>query len=165
MVSGGIKTVASSILVLHLVLYFIVVIISGWAVNHGIEEARETASSLTIPARIFPIYYPFGNDATGFLVIFSLIAGVVGCVSSVSCLNNVGHWTRAHLHAAAASSLLTWALTVLAMGVACKEINVERTNGNLRILENIMIVLSGTQFLCTLAIHAGVEDVVKRQIF
>lgn len=74
------------------------------------------ASVLSVPARIFPIYFPFGNLATGFFVIFSLIAGVVGFITSFTGINNVIQWNVPNLYAAAASSLAAWTLTLLAMG-------------------------------------------------
>lgn len=74
------------------------------------------ASVLYPPARIFPIYYPFGNLATGFVVIFSLIAGVVGFTTSITGVTNVLQWNAPNLNAAAASSLISWLLTLLAMG-------------------------------------------------
>ncbi|XP_057485198.1 membrane protein PM19L-like [Actinidia eriantha] len=165
MASGAGKSAAFILLILNLILYLIIIIVSGWAANHGIKRARETASILSIPARIFPIYFPFGNVATGFFVIFSLIAGVVGFVTSLTGIHNVIQWTAPNLHAAAASSLTTWSLTLLAMGLACKEINVGWTDSNLRTLETIVILVSGTQLFCMGAIHAGIEDVVARQTF
>jgi hypothetical protein len=54
--------------------------------------------------------------ATGFFVIFSLIAGVVGMATSLTGLNHVAKWDAPNLHTAAATSLLTWSLTLLAMG-------------------------------------------------
>lgn len=36
------KSVACILLVLNLVLYFVVTVITSWAVNHGIERSRET---------------------------------------------------------------------------------------------------------------------------
>ncbi|KAA8527537.1 hypothetical protein F0562_034748 [Nyssa sinensis] len=132
MASGAGKSTAFILLVLNLILYAIVTMIATWAVNHGIERSHEAASVLPIPARIFPIYIPFGNMATGFFIIFSLIAGVVGCITSFTGVNNVIQWNAPNLHAAAASSLATWALTLLAMGLACKEINIGQTQSNLR---------------------------------
>ncbi|KAL3505834.1 hypothetical protein ACH5RR_031216 [Cinchona calisaya] len=163
MASGAGKSAAFGLLILNVVLYFMVAAISGWAVNHGIQRARETASVLTTSARIFPIYFPFGNLATGFLIIFSLVAGVVGFITSVAGIQNVLEWNLPNLHAAAASSLMTWLLTLLAMGLACKEINIGWTQSNLRTLEVILIILSGTQLFCTGAIHAGVHDLVAQQ--
>nr|KJB72186.1 hypothetical protein B456_011G164500 [Gossypium raimondii] len=116
MASGGSKSAATMLLFLNLGLYIIVTIVAGWAINHAIERTHETASVLSIPARIFPIFFPMGNMATGFFVIFALIAGVVGVSTSVTGLTNVFQWDAPNLNAAAASSLLTWALTLLAMG-------------------------------------------------
>ncbi|KAG2727359.1 hypothetical protein I3760_01G153700 [Carya illinoinensis] len=134
MASGGSKSAASVLLIVNLVLYFVVTVIAAWAVNHGIQRSRETASVLSIPARIFPIYFPFGNMATGFFLIFSLIAGVVGMGTSLAGLNNVSQWNPPNLHAAAASSLATWALTLLALGLACKEIELGWTGSKLCVL-------------------------------
>ncbi|KAH1089613.1 hypothetical protein F383_29914 [Gossypium arboreum] len=156
--SGGSKSTALMLLFLNLGLYIIVTIIAGWAVNHAIERTHETASVLSIPARIFPIYFPMGNMATGLFVIFSLIAGVVGVATSVTGVTNVLQWDAPNLGAAAASSLLTWTLTMLAMGFACKEIYIGWTDANLRTLEVITIVASATQLICTGAIHAGAEE-------
>lgn len=162
MASGASKSAAFALLILNLVLYSIITIIAAWAVNHGIERGRETASILTIPARIFPIYFPFGNMATGVFVIFALIAGVVGVTTSLTGMNNVFQWSVSNLHAAAASSLITLLLTLLAMGLACKEIFLGWTDSNLRTLEVLMILVSGSQLFCTGAIHAGVGDAARQ---
>ncbi|KAL1543190.1 membrane protein PM19L [Salvia divinorum] len=161
MASGAGKSAAFILLVLNAFLYFVVVSIAAWAVNHGIERSHEMASVLYPPARIFPIYYPIGNLATGFVVIFSLIAGVVGFTTSIVGINNVLKWNAPNLHAAAASSLASLLLTLLAMGFACKEIDISWTGSNLRTLEILLIILSGTQLFCTTAIHVGVGDVKR----
>lgn len=57
-----------------------------------------------------------GNAATGFLVILSLLTGVVGFTTSLTGLHNVFQWNGPNLHTAAASSLATLALTLLTMG-------------------------------------------------
>ncbi|KAF8087963.1 hypothetical protein N665_0558s0014 [Sinapis alba] len=160
MASGGSKSAAFMLLLLNLGLYFVVTVIASWAVNHGIERARESASVLSLPAKIFPIYFPVGNMATGFFVIFSLIAGVVGMATSLTGIMNVLEWDSPNLHSAAASSLISWSLTLLAMGLACKEINIGWTEANLRTLEVMTIIVSGTQLLCTGAIHVGVGETV-----
>ncbi|KAM1040579.1 hypothetical protein ACFX15_029332 [Malus domestica] len=72
-ISRGSKSTASILLIVNLVLYFIVIVIASWAINHGIQRSRKTASGLSILARIFPIYFPFGNTAIGFFVIFFLL--------------------------------------------------------------------------------------------
>ncbi|XP_054787803.1 membrane protein PM19L-like [Prosopis cineraria] len=156
MASGGQQSAAPILLVLNLVLYFIVTAIASWAVNHGIQRSRETASNLSPPVQLFPIYFPIGNAATGVFIVFSLIAGVVGFTTSLTGLQNVSDGTPSGLYTAATSSLTSWALTLLAMGLACKEIEVGWTDASLRSLEIITIVVSGTQMLCTGVIHAGV---------
>ncbi|GKV19506.1 hypothetical protein SLEP1_g29758 [Rubroshorea leprosula] len=155
------KSAALMLLFLNLFLYLIIIVIASWAVNHAIERTHETASVLAIPARIFPMWFPMGNLATGFFVIFSLIAGVVGIATSVTGIGNVLQWDRANLSAAAGSSLLSWALTLLAMGFACKEMDIGWTDANLRTLEAVTIIASATQLFCTGAIHAGAAQDVE----
>ncbi|GFQ05952.1 hypothetical protein PHJA_002739200 [Phtheirospermum japonicum] len=116
MASGAGKSAAFMLLILNVFLYLILIAIAAWAVNHGIEKSHKTASVLSLPARIFPIYYPFGNLATGFVVILSLVAGVVGFTTSVTGISSVIQWNAPNLHAAATSSLVSWLLTLLAMG-------------------------------------------------
>uniref|UniRef100_A0A2P2R2N7 Uncharacterized protein n=1 Tax=Rhizophora mucronata TaxID=61149 RepID=A0A2P2R2N7_RHIMU len=58
MASGASKSAAFLLLFLNIGLYFIITVIASWAVNHGIERTHETASVLSTPARIFPIYFP-----------------------------------------------------------------------------------------------------------
>ncbi|KAJ6725379.1 AWPM-19-LIKE FAMILY PROTEIN [Salix purpurea] len=124
MASGASKSAAFMLLILNMGLYFLMIVIGSWAINHGIERSRETAATLTIPARIFPIYFPMGNLATGFFIILSLLAGVVGFTCSITGLNNVFLWNAPNLHAAYASALASLSLTLLALGFACKEINI-----------------------------------------
>ncbi|KAJ6319171.1 hypothetical protein OIU76_014489 [Salix suchowensis] len=163
MASGASKSAAFMLLILNTGLYFLMIVIGSWAINHGIERSRETAATLTIPARIFPIYFPMGNLATGFFIILSLLAGVVGFTCSITGLNNVFLWNAPNLHAAYASALASLSLTLLALGFACKEINIGWTDSALRTLEVVTIIVSGTQLLCTVAIHVGEEDAVARQ--
>jgi hypothetical protein len=76
------------------------------------------------PVRLFPIYFPIGNLATGFFVIFALLAGVVGVSTSITGLRDVSEGYPASMMSAAASAIVAWTLTLLAMGLACKEISV-----------------------------------------
>ena len=54
--------------------------------------------------------------ATGYVVILSLLAGVLGLATSLTGIYNVAQWNASNLYAASASSLLSWTLTLLAMG-------------------------------------------------
>ncbi|PWA77808.1 AWPM-19-like family protein [Artemisia annua] len=150
-----------SLLLINLVLYLIITIIASWAINHGIEDTHKKASGLRLPARLFPIYYPFGNMATGYVVILSLLAGVVGFTTSATGINNVAQWKASNLYAASASALISWSLTLLAMGFACKEIDIGWSSSNLRALEVFLIIVSGTQLVSMVTIHAGIEELSR----
>ncbi|KAI3691893.1 hypothetical protein L6452_31696 [Arctium lappa] len=161
MASGARKPATFFLLFVNLVLYLIVIVLASWAVNHAIEETHEQASVLSIPARIFPIYFPFGNMATGYVVLLSLLAGVVGFATTANGMNNVAQWDASNLYAASSSSLISWSLTVLAMGFACKEIDIGWSSSTLRALETILIIVTGTQLFGMIAIQAGIEEVLR----
>lgn len=57
-----------------------------------------------------------GNAATGFFVIFALIAGVVGVASAIAGFNYVRSWSSDDRAGPASAAVIAWALTVLAMG-------------------------------------------------
>ena len=141
------------------------------------------------PVRLFPIYFPIGNLATGFFVVFALLAGVVGISTSITGLHDVGQGLPANMMSAAAAALVTWTLTLLAMGLACKEISVSWRPASLvlilyaretfqfepgnfvsdmcglclsaqRTLEAFTIILAGTQLLCAGSLHAGAHAAI-----
>nr|XP_043622912.1 membrane protein PM19L-like [Erigeron canadensis] len=161
MASGAAKPATFFLLFVNLVLYLIIIIIASWAVNHGIEETHGQASVLSIPARIFPIYYPFGNMATGYVVILSLLAGVVGFTTSAAGLSNAAQWDSSNLYTASIFSIITWSFTLLAMGFACKEIDIGWGGSALRALEVLLIIVSGTQLFSMIAIHSGIEELSR----
>lgn len=68
------------------------------------------------PPHYSPIYFPMGNGATGFFVIFALIAGVVGAASAIAGVNHIRSWNSDSLPAAASAAVIAWTLTLLAMG-------------------------------------------------
>jgi len=53
----------------------------------------------------------------------ALIASVVGMASTLAGAHHLRLWRTETLAAAAATALIAWLLTLLAMGVACKEIH------------------------------------------
>lgn len=57
-----------------------------------------------------------GNAATGFFVIFSLIAGVVGVASAISGFNYIRLWNSENRSGASSAAFIAWALTLLSMG-------------------------------------------------
>ncbi|XP_020577086.1 uncharacterized protein LOC110022472 [Phalaenopsis equestris] len=165
MATEGPKALATFFLFINLLMYAILVVVAGWALNYGIDETPQSVSELSLPARLFPVYYPIGNLATGFVVMFSLIAGLVGVAASLTGLQNVVQGSTSGLLSAAASSVMAWGLTLLAMGLACKEISIGWRTAGLRALETLTIMASGTQLLCTGAIHAALPSTISQPLF
>ncbi|EXC58967.1 hypothetical protein L484_000734 [Morus notabilis] len=70
--------------------------------------------------------------------------------------NHIRAWRNDSLAAAAALSLIAWAITALAFGFACKQINIGGHRGwRLRVLEAFVIILTFTQLMYVLLLHAG----------
>ncbi|KAF8391135.1 hypothetical protein HHK36_023436 [Tetracentron sinense] len=132
--------VASLLLYLNLCMYLIVSALGGWAINRAVDQGTK----LELPAQISPIVFPMGNAATGLFVLFALIAGVVGAASAIAGILPVRTWTANSLLSAA---IIAWALTLLAMGFACKEIKLEVRHARMRTEEAFLIFLKPTKFL------------------
>lgn len=85
MASGAGKSAAFALLILNVILYFIVTVISAWAVNHGIERARETGISLQVfPSSngLFNVYHPIFYTILGAFfwsdrLLYSLIHSII----------------------------------------------------------------------------------------
>ncbi|URD95382.1 AWPM-19-like membrane family protein [Musa troglodytarum] len=157
MADEGMKSVASLLLLLNFCMYVIVASIGGWALNFAIDHGFTIGSGLALPAHFSPVYFPMGNQATGFFVIFALIAGVVGAAAAIAGIQHARRWNNDSLPSAASSAVIAWGLTLLAMGLACKEIHLEGRNTRLRTMEAFLIILSATQLVYILAIHGGLS--------
>ncbi|KMZ57231.1 AWPM-19-like family protein [Zostera marina] len=155
MAGEGMKPVASLLLILNLCMYIIVVSIGGWALNYSINCGFFIGPNLALPAHFSPIYFPMGNEATGFFVLFALIAGVVGAGACLAGIDHLKSWNSESLPSAASSGFIAWGLTLLAAGLACKEIHLKGRNTRLRTMEAFLIILAGTQLLYILVIHAA----------
>jgi len=70
----------------------------------------------SLPAHFSPIHFPMGNAATGFFIMFALIAGVAGAASVISGISHLQSWTTTSLPAAVSAATIAWSLTLLAMG-------------------------------------------------
>ncbi|PKI71844.1 hypothetical protein CRG98_007783 [Punica granatum] len=149
------KNVASLLLFLNFCMYMIVLCIGGWATNIAIDRGFIIGPGFDLPAHFSPIYFPMGNAATGFFVTFSLIAGAVGIASAIAGVNHLRAWNIDSLPSAAAVGAIAWTLTLLAMGFACKEIELHIRNAKLRTMEAFLIILSATQLFYIAAIHGA----------
>ncbi|PSS02964.1 MAM and LDL-receptor class A domain-containing protein [Actinidia chinensis var. chinensis] len=155
MAGEQLKSVASLLLFLNFCMFVVVLGIGGWAMNRAIDHGFIIGPGFDLPAHFSPIYFPMGNAATGFFVFFALIAGVVGVASVISGFNHVRSWNIDSLPSAASAAAIAWSLTLLAMGFACKEIELEIRNAKLRTMEAFLIILSVTQLLYIAAIHGA----------
>ncbi|TVU23170.1 hypothetical protein EJB05_30204 [Eragrostis curvula] len=158
--ADNMKPVALLLLLLNMCMYIILAVIGGWAVNIAVERGFIIGPDLRLPAHFHPIFFPIGNFATGFFVVFSLIAGVFGIASGIVGFTHLHFWNYHSLQPAATFGLLAWGLTVLAMGLACQEISFDRRNAKLGTMEAFTIVLTVTQFFYVLAIHSGSQGAV-----
>ncbi|KAJ0970402.1 hypothetical protein J5N97_023279 [Dioscorea zingiberensis] len=137
------KNMVAPLLFLNLVMYIIVLGFASWCLNHFINGQS---------------HYPgvAGNGATFYFLVFATLAGVVGVASKLASVSHVRVWRNDSLAAASSSSLIAWAITALAFGLACKEIHVGGYRGwRLRVLEAFIIILAFTQFIYVVLLHAG----------
>ncbi|CAH9055669.1 unnamed protein product [Cuscuta europaea] len=153
------KAVASMLLPLNFCMYAIVLAIAAWATNKAIVEGFFIGPGLDLPPQFSPISFSMGNGATGFFVVFSLIAGVFGVASIIV---GIHHWNGDTDHAAATSAAaIALTLTALAMGFAWKEIELQNRNAKLRTMEAFLIILTVTQLLYIAAICRGSAAAAK----
>ncbi|RZC45844.1 hypothetical protein C5167_038794 [Papaver somniferum] len=155
MAGEQLKPVATGLLFLNFCMYAIVAVIGGWALNYAINYGFIIDSNLQLPSNFSPIAFPIGNAATGFFVTFALIASVVGAGSALAGISHIRSWSSESLPSAASVAIIAWTLTVLAMGLAWKEIDIGMRNSRLKTMEAFLIILSVTQLIYILAIHGG----------
>ncbi|KAF9589746.1 hypothetical protein IFM89_028655, partial [Coptis chinensis] len=86
---------------------------------------------------------------------------VVGAASALAGINHIRLWHADSLPSAASVAIMAWSLTILAMGLAWKEIELNVRNARLKTMEAFLIILTATQFLYILAIH-GASSVARR---
>ncbi|XP_039126143.1 membrane protein PM19L-like [Dioscorea cayenensis subsp. rotundata] len=145
------------LLLLNFCISLILACIGGWALNYSVQNDYFIDRGVVPPRDYSPVYFPMGNGATGFFVIFSLISGVVGAASSIAGLSKMLPWGSDHgwLPAARSSGFTAWVLTLLSASLAIKEIALEGRNARLRTMEAFNIILAVTQFASIVAIHAA----------
>ncbi|MBO8589688.1 hypothetical protein INN88_13880 [Staphylococcus aureus] len=138
------RNIAAPLLFLNLAMYIVVVGFASWNLNKFINGQT---------------HYPgvAGNGATMYFLIFSILAGVLGVASKFPGANHLRAWRNDSLAAAGSSALVAWAVTALAFGLACKEIDkVGHREWRLRVLEGFIIVLGVTELVYVLLLHAGI---------
>ncbi|KAG0490955.1 hypothetical protein HPP92_007818 [Vanilla planifolia] len=126
---------------LNLMMFAAVLGLAGWCLDKYID--RGAHQRLT------------GNMSTVYLLVFTLIAGAVGVCSVLAGLVHLRAWRGDSLAAAISSALISWAITSLACGVACKHIQLGNRGKRLRSLEALVIILTGTQLSYLTLLHMG----------
>ncbi|XP_028960691.1 membrane protein PM19L-like [Malus domestica] len=97
-----------------------------------------------------------GNTSTSFLLIFALIAGVVGAASVLYGLIHLRIWRTDSLADAASSAIVALTIIAFAFGFVCKEIILGGHRGKrLHTLEAMIAVSLLSQLLYLLLLHAG----------
>nr|XP_024389722.1 membrane protein PM19L-like [Physcomitrium patens]PNR45268.1 hypothetical protein PHYPA_015039 [Physcomitrium patens] len=139
------KVLIMPLMVINFGLYFIAACLAGSILNRNLDANMHRNDDIQI-----------GNVATVNFIPFALIACMAGLASVFAGGHHIRIWRTESLAAAAATSLIAWLLTLLAMGLACKEIHTSygRTK-RLKTLEAFMIILSLFELLYLLALHAG----------
>lgn len=136
------QSAAKMLLLLNFCMYAVVLGIGAWAMNRAIDHGFVigtfphtpytvlvsmhadsscghvvfSGADFYLPAHFSPIYFPMGNAATGFFVVFALMAGVVGAGAAIAGINHVRAWHLDSMPAAVSAATIAWSLTLLAMG-------------------------------------------------
>ncbi|EFJ32624.1 hypothetical protein SELMODRAFT_439591 [Selaginella moellendorffii] len=135
------RGLAAPLLGVNLVLYIILLGLASWALDEQLDG-----------------HLAGGNQATSDLIRFSLIAGVVGIASVLVGLFHLKH-RRSESHGGAGSAaVIALLLTLLAFGVACKQVHVGYIySDRLKALEAFAIVVAATQLLYVLLMYFADE--------
>ncbi|KAL2635585.1 hypothetical protein R1flu_007064 [Riccia fluitans] len=135
------RALAGPLLIFNLLMFIIVLGLSGWMMNRAITRGGFG-----------------GNAATPFFSLVSLLAGMVGIASIITGLHHLRLWRASSGAAAQATAWITWLLLVLAFCLAWKEIHIGRRSTKHRVLEGFIISLTVNHLLYTLALHFGDHD-------
>ncbi|EYU44649.1 hypothetical protein MIMGU_mgv1a0155012mg, partial [Erythranthe guttata] len=98
-----------------------------------------------------------GNPSTVFLLVYALIAGIIGLCSVILGFAHLRVWNNTTLASAATSAIISWAVTALAFGLVCKQITMGGHRGKrLQTLEAFIAISGVSQLLYLLLLHAGI---------
>jgi hypothetical protein len=140
------RRVSAPLLGLNYALYLITACIAGWTLNHNIDASVSTKHGSYI-----------GNAATFYFLPIVLLASVVGLASTLVGFHHLRVWRTDSLAAAAAASLIAWLITLLAFGLACKEIHIGgHRSRKLKVVEAFTVILAVFELLYLISLHAGI---------
>ncbi|KAF6137251.1 hypothetical protein GIB67_036288 [Kingdonia uniflora] len=132
------------LLIVNFVVYLIVLGVAGWSIDKYIDGEEHH-------------HHLGGNAATSHMLVFSLIAGVSGACSVLAGFMHMRYWRSETLAIATSPAILSWAITVLAFGLACKEISMGGHRGRrLQTLEAFIMISTLTQLIyLALLLHSN----------
>ncbi|KAG0556604.1 hypothetical protein KC19_11G066500 [Ceratodon purpureus] len=139
------KGLTAPLMLVNFCLYFIAACLAGSILNRNLDANIGRNDDVQI-----------GNVVTVVFIPIALIASMVGLASVLAGARHLSIWRSDSLAAAASTSLIAWLLTLLAMGIACKEIHTGYGRSKrLKTLEAFMIILALFEFLYLLTLQAG----------
>ncbi|KAL8240554.1 hypothetical protein R6Q59_013909 [Mikania micrantha] len=98
-----------------------------------------------------------GNPSTTYMLEFGLLGGATGLCSLMIGLMHHREWGSSSLASASSSAFVSWAITAIALGFVCKEINMGGRRGKrLQTLELFITISTVSQLLYLMLLHAGV---------
>jgi hypothetical protein len=106
------RGMTAPLMVINFCLYFIAACLAGSILNRNLDANMGQTNNP-----------PIGNVVTPVFIPIVLIACMAGLASVFAGAHHLRLWRTESLAAAAATSLIAWLLTLLAMGLACKEIH------------------------------------------
>lgn len=80
-----------------------------------------------------------GNVVTPTFLLIVLVASMVGIASTLAGAHHLRVWRTESLAGAAAAAAIAWLLTLLAMGLACKQIHT-RYGRNKRLVQHFLML-------------------------
>ncbi|GLU10813.1 hypothetical protein SLE2022_275940 [Rubroshorea leprosula] len=130
----------------NFVVYLVVLGLASWSLDKYIDGEQNHP-------------YLGGNPSTSFMLLFALMAGVVGICSVFVGIMHLRAWRSDSLAGASPLALISWAITALAFGFVCKKIILGGHRGKpLRILEAFIVISLLSQLLYLGVSHAGMFD-------
>ncbi|KAI3451751.1 hypothetical protein Pfo_008416 [Paulownia fortunei] len=139
---GG-RRLMGLLLAVNSVVFLILLGLAGWSLDKYIDGHQN---------------HPHlgGNPSTIFLLIYALIAGVIGACSVFLGFAHLQVWNNVSLASATTSAIISWAVTALAFGLVCKQITMGGHRGRrLQTLEAFIAISGLSQLLYLLLLHAG----------
>jgi hypothetical protein len=138
------RILAAPLLLFNLICSIIILGLAGYYLDKSISSSSPGALSGFE-----------GNAATGYFVIFSIIAGMVAIASYLSALHHLRVWSAESGAATSAAAWIAWLLLIIAFCLAWKEIHIGHVGSKLKVLEAFVIILTFTHLLYTLVLHIG----------